>query len=177
MKKWLYVVSAFILGVFVATSIDSVYAQVKSLVGQKVTGEYTVIINGQKLEDKGAVISGRTSAPVRALSESLGADLKVDNSKKVIEITTENITDEVDNTSAEKEKLLQQKTKLEHGLSILIKDRDETQAKYDQLSIIPKTGEKEGGAVLMQAINAYNKSIEEKQNELAQVNEALKAFE
>lgn len=176
MKKWLYVVSAFMLGVFVTTSIDSVYAQVKSLVGQKVTGEYTVIINGQKLEDKGAVISGRTSAPVRALSESLGADLKVDNSKKVIEITTEN-DDEVDNTSAEKENLLQQKTKLEHGLAILIKDRDETQAKYDQLSVIPKTGEKEGGAVLMQAINAYNKSIEEKQNELAKVNEALKAFE
>ncbi|MEK4976271.1 stalk domain-containing protein [Bacillus sp. FSL K6-6540] len=89
MKKWAYLLSGILIGALVVTSGDEVAAQVKSLVGQKVTGEYKIIVNGEVLQDKGAVIDGRTNAPVRAISESLGADLKVDNKKKTITITTE----------------------------------------------------------------------------------------
>ncbi|MNW44382.1 hypothetical protein D3C74_216160 [compost metagenome] len=78
MKKWAYIITAFILGVVVASSAGDVSAQVKSLIGKKVTGEMTVIVNDQKLLDKGAVIDGKTNAPVRALADSLGAELKVE---------------------------------------------------------------------------------------------------
>lgn len=86
MKKWLSISAAFLLGVVVTLSAGDVSAQVKSLIGKKVTGEYTVIVNGKTLEDKGAVIDGRTNAPVRALSDALGADIQV--SGKTINITT-----------------------------------------------------------------------------------------
>lgn len=86
MKKWISIAGAFLLGVVVTLSVGDVSAQVKSLIGKKVTGEYTVIVNGKTLEDKGAVIDGRTNAPVRALSDSLGADIQV--SGKTIYVTS-----------------------------------------------------------------------------------------
>lgn len=171
MKKWIYLASAFLLGAVAASSGQAIAAQVKSMVGQKVTGEYTIVVNGEKLQDKGAVIDGRTNAPVRALSDALGADLKVDNTTKTVEITTDG------GAQTEKDALLEKKAKLEHTISTLTKERDETQAKYDNLRIIPETGEREGGAVLLQAINSHNEGISAKQKELNEVNEALKAFE
>ncbi|MGV7643095.1 stalk domain-containing protein, partial [Mycobacterium kansasii] len=57
------------------------------MIGKKVTGEYTVVVNGEKLSDKGAIIDGRANVPVRALSESLGVDIKVDG--KTIMVTSE----------------------------------------------------------------------------------------
>ncbi|MMZ63384.1 hypothetical protein D1872_256340 [compost metagenome] len=78
MKKWSYIIIAFLLGVVVSSSSGVVSAQVKSLIGKKVTGEMTVFVNDQKLLEKGAVIDGKTNAPVRALADSLGVELKVE---------------------------------------------------------------------------------------------------
>ncbi|WP_433939099.1 stalk domain-containing protein [Paenibacillus lautus] len=50
------------------------------------TGD-TVVVNGQKLTDKGAIIDGKANVPVRGISEVLGADIKVDG--KTIIVTTE----------------------------------------------------------------------------------------
>lgn len=93
MKKWAYLLGGIVIGALVATSGSAVAAQVKSMVGQKVTGEYKVIVNGKELQDKGAVIGGRTNAPVRAISDSIGAELKVDNNTKTITIMTNNSSD------------------------------------------------------------------------------------
>ncbi|CAH8772224.1 hypothetical protein [Paenibacillus dendritiformis] len=84
MKKWTYLVSGVVIGALVATA-GSVFAdQVKTLVGKKVTGEYTVIVDGKELEDKGAVIEGRTNVPVRGISNALGVDMKVEGKKIII---------------------------------------------------------------------------------------------
>lgn len=165
MKKWLYAVSAFVLGVVVASSSDAVAAQVKSLTGQKVSGEYTVIVNGEQLSDKGAVISGKTNAPVRAISESLGADLKVDNTAKVVEISTSN-----------KEELMKEKEKLEGIIDSLQAERDRTQEKFEN-SKIPGTDRYEAEATWKAALSSLDSFIKLRSEQLATVNEALKAFE
>lgn len=87
MKKWAYLLSGIVIGAIVATSTSAVAAQVKSLIGQKVTGEYTVIVNGKELADKGAVIAGKTNAPVRDLADALGVELKVSEKKIIINNT------------------------------------------------------------------------------------------
>lgn len=165
MKKWMYAVGAFVLGVVVASSSDAVAAQVKSLTGQKVTGEYTVIVNGEKLSDKGAIISGKTNAPVRAVSESLGADLMVDNNNKVVEINT-----------SDKEALLKEKEKLERNIDSLQTERDETQRKFES-SKIPGTDKYEAEETWRAALNSLDKFLQTRTEQLAVVNEKLKAFE
>lgn len=76
MKKAAYIAGSFLLGVMVAASAGTVSAKVKSLIGQKVTGEVSVVVNGNPLEDKGAVIDGKTTVPIRSLADALGADFK-----------------------------------------------------------------------------------------------------
>ncbi|MCM3041721.1 hypothetical protein M3201_18670 [Paenibacillus motobuensis] len=90
MKKWMYLISGILIGVIIATSGSAAAAQIKSLVGQKVTGELNVVINGEKLEEKGAVINGKTNAPVRAISDAIGG--KLDLKGDTIYITTEDST-------------------------------------------------------------------------------------
>ncbi|WP_240927431.1 hypothetical protein [Paenibacillus thiaminolyticus] len=72
MKKWTYLVSGIAIGALVATAGSAFADQVKSMIGKKVTAEYTVVVNGKELEDKGAVIEGRTNVPVRGISNALG---------------------------------------------------------------------------------------------------------
>ncbi|WP_059050863.1 PspA/IM30 family protein [Paenibacillus senegalimassiliensis] len=86
MKKWGYLLSGILIGAIVATSGSAAAAQLKSLVGQKVTGELTVVVNGKELPSKGAVINGTTNAPVRALVDAVGGDLQLEG--KTINITT-----------------------------------------------------------------------------------------
>jgi len=87
LKKWTYLISGILIGAIVATSGSAAAAQIKSLVGQKVTGELNVVVNGEKLEEKGAVINGKTNAPVRAISDAIGG--KLDLKGDTIYITTE----------------------------------------------------------------------------------------
>ncbi|MUG45536.1 stalk domain-containing protein [Paenibacillus woosongensis] len=86
MKKWVSISAAFLLGVVVALSARDVSAQVKSLIGKKVTGEYEMVVNGNTLSEKGAIIDGRANVPARAFSEALGADVQV--SGKTIYVTS-----------------------------------------------------------------------------------------
>ena len=165
MKKWMYAVGSFIIGVVVASSSDAVAAQVKSLTGQTVAGEYTVIVNGEKLSDKGAIIAGRTNAPVRAVSESLGADLTVDNNKKVVEINT-----------SDKEALLREKEKLEGIIDSLQEKRDYTQGAFEA-SKIPGTDRYEAEETWKAALSSLDSFIKLRNDQLTEVNEKLKAFE
>ncbi|WP_019636118.1 stalk domain-containing protein [Paenibacillus fonticola] len=87
MKKWMSITAAFLLGVVVTLSAGDVSAQIKSLIGKKVTGEYEMVVNGKTLSEKGAIIDGRANVPARAFSEALGADVQV--SGKTIYVTTD----------------------------------------------------------------------------------------
>ncbi|OPG98614.1 copper amine oxidase [Chryseobacterium mucoviscidosis] len=87
MKKVAYIAGGILIGVVLSTAGGAFADTVKSMVGKKVTGEYTVIVDGKKLSDKGAVIDSRANVPARALSDALGADVQV--SGKTITITSE----------------------------------------------------------------------------------------
>jgi hypothetical protein len=84
MKKWAYLVSGVVIGSLIATAGSAFADQIKSLVGKKVTGEYTVIVNGKELQDKGAVIDGKTNVPVRGVSQALGAEIRVEGKKILV---------------------------------------------------------------------------------------------
>ncbi|MGG1879356.1 copper amine oxidase [Paenibacillus cisolokensis] len=86
MKKWMYLLLGTVFGVFIALGGTVFADQVNSLIGKKVTGEMTVIVNGKELSEKGAVINGRTNAPVRAVVDAVGGELKLEG--KTIHITT-----------------------------------------------------------------------------------------
>ena len=86
MKKVAYIAGGILIGFILSTSAGAFADSVKSLVGKKVSGEYTVIVDGKKLVDKGAIIDGKANVPVRGISEALGADIKV--SGKTITVTT-----------------------------------------------------------------------------------------
>nr|WP_154895319.1 stalk domain-containing protein [Paenibacillus xylanexedens] len=86
MKKVAYIAGGILIGFVLSTSAGAFADSVKSLVGKKVSGEYTVIVDGLKLADKGAIIDGRANVPVRGISEALGADIKVEG--KTITVTS-----------------------------------------------------------------------------------------
>lgn len=177
MKKWAYLFGGFVIGAVVVASGDTVIAQVKSLVGQKVTGEYKVIVNGKELQDKGSVISGRTNAPVRAISESIGADLKVDNKAKVITITTDESPDvhtPGDGAGTDDHRissLQNQKNYLESEIKGLKESKEREEKQYVLLDEgLPKE-------LLRQSLDSLNKQLDEKNQELAKVNVELAALE
>jgi len=95
MKKWVYLVSGVVIGALVATAGNAFADQLKSLVGKKVTGEYTVVVNGKELSDKGAVIDGRTNVPVRGVSQALGADIRVEGKKILVTSSKQEVSNSV----------------------------------------------------------------------------------
>lgn len=78
MKK---LISGAIAGALLLTSV-TVFADSASLVGKKVQGLFTVEQNGKKVADA-VIIDGVAYAPVRAVSEAAGVELKVEG-KKII---------------------------------------------------------------------------------------------
>jgi len=188
MKKLSYLLSGVLIGALVATSGSAVAAQVKSLVGQKVTGEYKVVVNGEELQDKGAVISGRTNAPVRAISESLGADLKVDNKTKTITITTQSeMTVETENKTpskenkyigSSKENLEELKYSIENRrLKPAIEEREFILKEIEILKTSGMNGEPAPGlAAKERKLKEYDDIIAKDKEELRLVEEALAAI-
>lgn len=94
--KVAYIAGGIIIGIVFSTSAGAFADAVKSMVGKKVTGEYTIVVDGKKLLEKGAVIDSKANVPARALSEALGADVTV--SGKTITITSS--SEEITNTGS-----------------------------------------------------------------------------
>lgn len=163
MKKWASLAVAFIIGVVVASSSGTVLAKVQSLVGQKVTGELKVIVNGKELADKGAVVNGRTNAPVRAIAEAIGGEVEL--SGDTVNITTKATPST--QTNGSKETFNEEKLKLERSIESLQKDKNEMEAKY----------EAEPNPGYQGAIDSLDRLITTKQAELDKINEALKSNE
>ncbi|MBA9088646.1 hypothetical protein FHR92_005164 [Fontibacillus solani] len=83
MKKY---IAGFVAGIIFMVSA-SAFADTISLVGKKVTGEYSIVIDNKNIPEKGAIIDSKANVPVRALSEALGAGVKVEG--KTIYITSD----------------------------------------------------------------------------------------
>ncbi|WP_433618793.1 copper amine oxidase [Paenibacillus cellulositrophicus] len=191
MKKWTYLLSGVVIGAIIATSSSAFAAQVKSLVGKKVTGEYTVVVDGKTLIDKGAVIDSKANAPVRALSEALGADVQV--SGKTISITSADepvtTTDPSSGSSTSvpanstqnkymggtKESLLMAKESYEKNILEPLKNSLEQQAKRLELAKAAK--DDKGIAMVEDEIARLNADWEKYTKEVQLIDEALAAIE
>lgn len=172
MKKLLGFVGAFILGAFVMAAGEDVSAKVKSLVGQKVAGEYKVVVNGTELEQKGAIIAGTTNIPVRAVSEALGADLKVEDKTVYVTLDNNKVV-EVDGKYFSKYDLLNEQKKtsdlLDHLNNRVAQEEAKTESMSNQTGIVKQLWE--------DGLKDLREKVEQNNQKLNNINEALKAFE
>jgi hypothetical protein len=172
MKKLLGFVGAFILGAFVMAAGEDVSAKVKSLVGQKVAGEYKVVVNGKELEQKGAIIAGTTNIPVRAVSEALGADLKVEDETVYVTLDNNKVV-EMDGKYYSKYDLLNEQKKttdlLDHLNNRVTQEEAKTESMSNQTGIVKQLWE--------DGLKDLREKIAQNKQKLNSINEALKAFE
>ena len=172
MKKLLGFVGAFIIGAFVMAAGEDVSAKVKSLVGQKVAGEYKVVVNGTELEQKGAIIAGTTNIPVRAVSEALGADLKVEDKTVYVTLDNNKVV-EMDGKYYSKYDLLNEQKKttdlLDHLNSRIEQEEAKTESMSNQTGIVKQLWE--------DGLKDLREKVSHNNQKLNNINEALKAFE
>ncbi|MFC7560543.1 stalk domain-containing protein [Paenibacillus farraposensis] len=113
MKKWSYLLSGVLIGAVVATASSAFADQIKSLVGEKVAGEYSVKVNGNSLSENAIVVDGKAHVPLRAVTDSLGANLKLDG--KTIQISTDSSTDTKTTSLSETEGVIKKKDSMRVG--------------------------------------------------------------
>ncbi|MCG7383411.1 stalk domain-containing protein [Paenibacillus sp. ACRRY] len=181
MKKVAYIAGGILIGFVLSTSAGAFADSVKSLVGKKVSGEYTVIVDGQKLADKGAIIDGKANVPVRGISEALGADIKV--SGKTITVTTTDVQQTASpEATAENKYSGRSAESLQETLSILkdrilapnLKERAEVAADVDRLKSV-----KADEAVIAEResqLAGYDERIAQANADIAQAEAALAAL-
>lgn len=178
MKKWAYLLSGVIIGVVVTASSSAAVAQVKSLIGQKVTGEYTVNVNGKTLEDKGVVVNGRTNAPVRAISDAIGAQLTIEGKTINIVTTQESASDNGNKASADNPYRGKSKKSLEELRAsivnnILAPTKEGREEIVQGLEATRKGGHQPSIDVWEKQLAEYDEEIAKYTAELAQIDEAL----
>ncbi|MBG9737085.1 stalk domain-containing protein [Paenibacillus alvei] len=184
MKKWVYLVSGVVIGAVVATAGSAFADQIKSLVGEKVTGEYTVVVNGKALQDKGAVINGRTNVPVRGVSQALGADIRVEG-KKILVTSKQEGSNSVGGSTkptndnpykdGSKENLETLRDSIDNRIKPAVKER---QSLVDEIETLKKSQEKSGSEVPVlkdkeKQLAEYDRMIAEDTEKLRLVEEAL----
>jgi len=189
MKKWTYLLSGIIIGALVATTGSAFAAEITSLIGQKVTGEYIVVVNGKKLAEKGAVVDGRTNVPARSISEALGADVSV--SENVINITSKSNSSNVvvngDNPYMGRSKTSLEKSKEifeVHQLGRAIEGKKSVLRQYESFKEMKErfgSDERDGyreedEEIYKKRLAEYEADIEKFSKELEQINEALAAI-
>lgn len=189
MKKWSYLLSGVLIGAVVATAGSAFADQIKSMVGQTVAGEYAVKVNGNSLSENAIVVDGKAHVPLRAVSDSLGAGVKVDG--KTIQISTE--TTQSPTSKIEPEKSSEDNDATKKGLEakkalweeFLTKNESQLKEVNDELDKYAKfrveyAGNKNFMSVLddkTKKAEEFKKGIEDKINEykstLKDIDEAL----
>ncbi|WP_091014771.1 stalk domain-containing protein [Paenibacillus amylolyticus] len=179
--KVAYIAGGIIIGVVFSTSAGAFADTVKSMVGKKVTGEYTVIVDGEKLSDKGAVIDSRANVPARALSDALGADVTVSGKTITITSNTESSNSEVSTVVDANNKYMgQSKSSLEESrktiqekvLDTAVSERAKVAATLEELK---NTGDKNAIALAEKRLAEYDTMVTDGQKELALIDAALAA--
>lgn len=97
MKKYFFVAVGILIGLSLSLVITTNAADVKSVIGKAIQGEFPIKLDGKQLDKKAIVIEGTSYLPVRALSEALNmditfnADLGIEIKRKgIIPMTTDN---------------------------------------------------------------------------------------
>lgn len=96
MRKIVIGAASFVAGVLMTASLTAYGADI-SKVGKRITGEYSVSVNGSKLAQKAVAVDGTTYAPLRAIGESLGYDVTFQN--KQVQFTKKEGEDLADTTT------------------------------------------------------------------------------
>lgn len=81
MKKF---ITGIVVGALLFGAVPAFANSVKSLIGTKVTGIYTVEQDGKKITD-GVVLNGSAYVPVRAIAEATGTGLTVEGKTIILE--------------------------------------------------------------------------------------------
>lgn len=90
MKKF---IAGVAVGALIFGAVPVFADSIKSLVGVKVTGVYTVEQDGKKIAD-GAVLNGSAYVPVRAIANATGTSLTVEGKKITLESQKESTGDD-----------------------------------------------------------------------------------
>lgn len=180
MKKFAYIAGGVLIGVVVSTAGGAFADTVKSLVGKKVTGEYTIVVDGKTLSDKGAVIDSRANVPARALSEALGAEVSV--SGKIITIESGNVEGEETqqpSTNSENPYIGKSKAYLESMKNGYITEiiPPLVEVKEKRSAILAESEKSGGGEITAQANAALKKEIADLDAEIAKYEAELKLIE
>ncbi|MCV9947793.1 2,' 3'-cyclic nucleotide 2'-phosphodiesterase [Paenibacillus sp. BT-177] len=191
MKKWSYLLIGLLIGVVFATTGNAFADQIKSMVGQTVAGEYSVKVNGNSLSENAIVVDGKAHVPLRAVTDSLGASLKVDGKTIQIESSDNSSLKQTDNMAQSVSnkyqgwpisKLEDRKSELEKFVTDSEKDKESMLKSLEKYSKI-KT-EYSGNEKLMEKLDSETKDTEERikaaenniakyKSDLAEVNAAL----
>ncbi|MEE4566818.1 MULTISPECIES: 2,' 3'-cyclic nucleotide 2'-phosphodiesterase [Paenibacillus] len=191
MKKWSYLLIGLLIGVVFATTGNAFADQIKSMVGQTVAGEYSVKVNGNSLSENAIVVDGKAHVPLRAVTDSLGASLKVDGKTIQIESSENSSSKQTDNMAQSVSnkyqgwpisKLEDRKSELEKFVTDSEKDKESMLKSLEKYSKF-KT-EYSGNEKLMEKLDSETKDTEERikaaenniakyKSDLAEVNAAL----
>ena len=87
-RKMKRFVSGLLVGFLLAIPAFAAADQI-SMVGKKVQVEYPVIVDGERLSVNAVAIDGTSYAPLRAVGEAIGYDVKFQNKTVVFESKTE----------------------------------------------------------------------------------------
>lgn len=186
--KVAYIAGGIIIGIVFSTTTGAFADQVKSLVGKKVTGEYTIVVDGTKLSDKGAVIDSRANVPARALSEALGADVKVEG--RTINITsgtdsvstedsidaieTEPVSDNKYMGGTKKSLEILRESKINNILTPLKKEREKIASTLEKLN---SAGDTAAALLAEKRLAEYDEDLAKHEADLALIEVALEASE
>lgn len=185
--KVAYIAGGIILGIVFSTTSGAFADQVKSLVGKKVTGEFTIVVDGKKLSDKGAVIDSKANVPARALSESLGAEVKVEGKTIIVTSSIKDNTPVLGANDASEQlpvsstnmyigytkSSLQElrDSKVNNVINPLKKARETTAVALEELK---STGNETAAKISEQRLSEYDADISKYEAELKLIDEALK---
>ncbi|MDK8188767.1 copper amine oxidase [Paenibacillus sp. UMB7766-LJ446] len=181
--KVAYIAGGIIIGVVFSTSAGAFADTVKSMVGKKVTGEYTIVVDGKKLSDKGSVIDSRANVPARSLSDALGADVKVsgktititsgEESATATETTNSSNIPNGNNSFEGKSKAYLESMKKGYTSEILpplVAGLEKVTKEYEG---IKAAGDEESTRLAKQKVDEYQKLVDDAQAELKLIDEAL----
>ena len=169
MKK---VVISFIAGALLMASGQALADDI-SLIGKKVAGEATVLLNGKELSNA-VIIDSKSYAPVRDITESFGA--KVDYDKGVITIdtlTTEfEIEEKINSLKGEKNLLERQISDTQASIDGLTSETGPI-ARYEKLLATEFPNNEVGRKDREEKLAMYKDSLKEHQDKLADLQAKL----
>lgn len=164
MKKISLVVIAFLL------CAGTAYAS-SNVVGKKVDSVISVYKDGQKLNTEAVVINGVTYAPVRAVSEAVGVDVKYEGGKVTLSTSTAN-TSKIEEAITRKDDTIEATKKLiqtlNESITTLNGNLEEARKNYVEK---PNTTFEDSHAykVIMGDINTTQELLDKTQAELTKL--------